>query len=48
MPQLRIVTNVSKDAIPDGFLQKATTVFQGAINKPMKVEKLIPVHQKVA
>ena len=37
MPQLRIVTNVPKDAIPENFLMEATTIFQAAINKPMKV-----------
>lgn len=36
MPQLRIVTNLPKDAIPPDFLMEATQVFQATIGKPMK------------
>jgi len=41
MPQLRIVTNVPKDEIPENFLAEVTTIFQAAINKPMKVQAWI-------
>ncbi len=41
MPILKIATNVTKDQVPKGFLEKANTTFQAAIGKPMNVSSLI-------